>query len=100
MQNIMKVCVWFFDGTQIHKGKLDDHTSEMFGFPNTQKIVFSDNSYTFSLTKRLQMSRNVAHLFGGDKSGIPIPETAHEVFPIFSKIITFDHKTKLISVPY
>ena len=38
------------------------------------------------------MSQNGVPLFGGDKSRVLIPETAHEIFPIFSKMLTFDQK--------
>ena len=46
------------------------------------------------------MSQNGVPLFGGDKSRVLIPETAHEIFPIFSKMLTFDHKRTLISADY
>ena len=67
---------------------------------NHQKTAFFVNSYIFSSTKRLKMSQNGVPLFGGDKSRVLIPETAHEIFPIFSKMLTFDHKRMLISADY
>ena len=97
----MKICVYFFDGTQIPKGKLDDTESYIIsGLPKAQMRMFFDNSYTFISIKRLKIGQNAALLFGGHKSSILIPETAHEIFPIFSKMITFDHKKTLISAHY
>ena len=94
------MCVFFSMGHRFPKVNWMTMNPKYSVSQKHKKNMFSDNSYTFSSTKRLKMSQNVAPLFGGHKSSIPIPETAHEIFPIFSKMITFDHKKTLISAHY